>query len=301
MRATLPAMNRILLVAAVLLFGAAPAQAGVKSHKVNESAESVRAYWTEERMRTAVPAERARAGEPPRARAKPGGSSSWSTLKVDWATAPPELRAHGKVYFTEGGTNYVCSGTAVQSASESVVWTAGHCLDDGNGNPASKWSFVPAYNSGVDYGTWVATSLHTTSAWAQPGGDDFGQDLGAAKVGLLNGATLQDTVGARPLATGTLALNTRVISYGYPAAGKYNGQSMYACDSYVSRYDSNFTPKTYGIPCGMTGGSSGGGWIAGGSLVSVNSYGYGSLKNVMFGPQHGANATSLLTAADSGS
>jgi hypothetical protein len=54
-----------------------------------------------------------------------------------------------------------------------------------------------------------------------------------------------------------------------------------------------------GIDCDMTGGSSGGGWIAGGSLVSVNSYGYATLPNVMFGPYQGSVAQGLYTPAAS--
>ena len=37
----------------------------------------------------------------------------------------------------------------------------------------------------------------------------------------------------------------------------------------------------------MTGGSSGGGWITGGSLNSVTSFGYTGVKNILFGPYFG--------------
>jgi hypothetical protein len=49
----------------------------------------------------------------------------------------------------------------------------------------------------------------------------------------------------------------------------------------------------------MTGGSSGGGWIVGSSVYSVNSYGYATLPNVMFGPYQGSVAQSLYTQAAS--
>jgi hypothetical protein len=57
---------------------------------------------------------------------------------------------------------------------------------------------------------------------------------------------------------------------------------------------------TMGIPCTMTGGSSGGAWIdpSTGLQVSNNSYGYSSLKNVMFGPQFGSVAADLFQTAD---
>ena len=53
-----------------------------------------------------------------------------------------------------------------------------------------------------------------------------------------------------------------------------------------------------GIGSDMTGGSSGGGWIDdNGNVASVNSYGYQTLKNVMFGPYQGDVAQSLYTTA----
>ena len=54
-----------------------------------------------------------------------------------------------------------------------------------------------------------------------------------------------------------------------------------------------------GVPCDMTGGSSGGGWVTqAGQIASVVSYGYGSLKNVLFGPHHEAEAQQLYLNAD---
>jgi Trypsin len=291
------------LAAALALLAALPAAADAKGgaigKQVDQSPDEVRGYWTAERMRDARPRERAR--EDRAARQKPGAAASWSTFAVDWSTAPAITRTNGKVYFTEGPYNYVCSGTAVSSSNESVVWTAGHCVHGGvGGDYVRNWAFVPAYNSGTSYPTFAASRLFTTEGWAS---GEYGEDLGAAQVAPAGGATLTDTVGGRTIAFDTApTINRRVDSYGYPAAGKYNGQRLYQCDSYISRTDSSTSPPTMGIPCGMTGGSSGGGWIDDGSgaLVSVNSYGYQGLKNVMFGPQLKAAARSLYTAAQSG-
>ena len=52
-----------------------------------------------------------------------------------------------------------------------------------------------------------------------------------------------------------------------------------------------------GIGCDMTGGSSGGGWIVGGNLYSVNSYGYSNQPDVMFGPYLDGVAQSVYNAA----
>ena len=56
-----------------------------------------------------------------------------------------------------------------------------------------------------------------------------------------------------------------------------------------------------GIDCDMTGGSSGGGWIAGGGVASVNSYGYSTLPNVMFGPYQGSVVAEPVHAGRAGS
>jgi hypothetical protein len=69
------------------------------------------------------------------------------------------------------------------------------------------------------------------------------------------------------------------------------------CNSPLVYDDTSANPPTIGIDCDMTGGSSGGGWIAGGSVASVNSYGYRTLRNVMFGPYQGSVAQSLYTQA----
>ena len=300
-------MKRILLLAFALLALAAPAQAEVVSKKVDQNAEAVRAYWTAERMRSARPVSPSRAGEP-KPQAKPGGgSASWSTLQVNWLTAPPILKAHGKVFFSDGPYNYVCSGTALSGSSGSVVWTAGHCVNEGPGSFYTNWAFVPAYNSnGLEpYGKWTATALYTTDSWAARG--EFGEDLGAARVATSGGQTLVQALGgqARALDTTpdyTTGAGNPIDAYGYPAEGRYNGQNMYLCDSYVSRTDTSTNPDTLAIPCGMNGGSSGGGWVDPdtGAVVSVNSYGYSSVKNTMFGPAQGASAAELHSDADSG-
>jgi len=98
---------------------------------------------------------------------------------------------------------------------------------------------------------------------------------------------------------GVTVNSTRFKSYGYPAAGKFNGQRMYMCDSTVVRRDGSSSTAPMGIGCDMTGGSSGGGWInSGGLLASVNSYIYYSLKNVMHGPYQGTVAESLYNSMD---
>ena len=159
-------MRRIsttLLAAVLAVLGATTASAQTSTHPVRQSPDAVRAYWTPARMKAAVPADRVRAaGGGNHAKRKPGGGSTYPYTSYEVTspyTAAP-TSTHGKVFFTEGSTNYVCSGTALTSANRSTVWTAGHCVNEGPGAYVTNWSFVPAYKDGAaPLGKWPATTL----------------------------------------------------------------------------------------------------------------------------------------------
>lgn len=298
-------MSRVFLTAlsafVVLLAGAAVAQAQPVVRHNPESPAEVRRYWTPERMRQAIPMDRtARAGGP-REKARPskgGGSSSSSSLEVTKISGA--LTAHGKVFFTDRGANYVCSGTAVEG---DVVWTAGHCVNEGPGAFYTNFLFVPAYRDGqAPYGEFAAPDLMTTSSWASAG--EFGVDVGAAIPGK-NGSdqTLSGAVVERSIIFESLRRQAYSL-YGYPAAKRYNGQRMRVCNTAWARDDAGADPPTMGVACDMTGGSSGGGWVTStGEVASVVSYGYSSLKNVLFGPylESGGEAQDLYTRATAAS
>jgi V8-like Glu-specific endopeptidase len=288
----------LLPVLALLLF-AVPAQAKQET----KSPAEIAAYWTKDRMEKAIPRDAARGGEPRPTAGKPGGAaSSWTRLAVALPYAGDDL-SNGKVFMTMDGVNYVCSGTSVAASSGvNLVWTAGHCVNEGPGDNATSFMFAPGYADGATpYGKWVSTNGHAaTSQWSQSRNFDY--DVGAARVvGTTAGApaTLAAIATPRPMAFGypVQVGTTRFRSYGYPAAGKFNGQRMYLCDSTVSRRDGSASGDPMGIGCDMTGGSSGGGWIdSTGAVASVNSYGYNSVKNTMFGPYQGSVAEALYTS-----
>ena len=285
------------LVAAVLalvLLGALATTAGAAVHVKhnNKSAEAIARYWTKERMERAKPVERAKPGG--------GGGSKPTPAGTAFEVTPPYLgadRANGKVFFTIGDADYVCSGTAVNSsASVNLVWTAGHCVTDGPEQEADAFMFVPAYYRGATpYGEWVYTDIYSTEQWESAG--DFEYDLGAVRVRRFD--VPSDTFAGAGVTTRPVAFNYNASqqyrSHGYPASSKFQlGQVMYACNSSLLRRDRS----AMAISCSMTGGSSGGGWIADGAVASVNSYTYNGLKNVMHGPYQGTVARDLYATAD---
>lgn len=273
---------------------AAPATPGegrsVVAHEVNSSrAERQRVvdYWTPQRMRDAIPAE-VRHGVQP-TKGKPGGGSGSGSAVQE--TPKPQL---GKVFFTLGGSNYVCSGTATTSGNGDVVTTAGHCLNEGPGAFATNFVFVPAYLDGAaPYGKWTAEKLFTTSQWSSAG--DFDYDVGFATLSEnASGQSLTDVVGSYPIAF-NLARGLSYTSYGYPAAKPYNGQSLWSCTGTVVQDSRGSTDQ--GLACSMTGGSSGGGWITGGRLNSVNSFKYRGDNSTMWGPYFGSVVQSVYNSA----
>lgn len=279
-----------------------------------DSPADVRAYWTLDRMEAAEPAlppEPAIASAP--SASEPSERASGTATAVEPVEARTErasykrtevadpagesVRMHGKVFFTiTGGTapgNYVCSGTALNSNNRSVVWTAGHCVyDTFGGGYASNWLFVPGYSAeGAPFGEWPAEALAAPSEWR--GQENSSYDFSAARVAKnAQGQKLTDVVGGRGIGFNQ-ARNQRYTSYGYPAQPpplEFSGDREFKCESALGGTDNppGSGPNTNWIGCDMTGGSSGGGWIANGTLLSVNSYSYcivGALcQQRMYGP-----------------
>ena len=290
-------------VLALTTAGGATAAPAAAEDKKNPSVTStvldatgVADYWTADRMQSAIPGdvlagkalERGNRSSP--LIVEKGKKSEVKAAKGKPTIAQSEtpVKHIGKVFFTLAGSNYVCSGNAVASANESTVATAGHCLNEGPGAFASNFIFVPAYENGAaPYGKWTADTLHAPTRWSADG--DMTYDTGFAVMNPLDGLTLTDVVGG----SGVAFNQDRGLTYksfGYPAASPFNGETLKSCTGTAANDPSNPQFLTQGIPCDMTGGSSGGPWFIGtsssGVQNSVNSYGY-NRSAVMYGPYWG--------------
>ncbi len=254
-------------------------------------------YWTSDRMRAAIPGdvlagkalERGKSSSAASVLKGPNTKVTGTTGKPTLAKAADPVAHIGKVFFTLGGANYVCSGNAVSAPNKSTVATAGHCLNEGPGAFATNFVFVPAYENGArPYGTWTAKALYTTAQWE--GSGDISYDTGFAVMNQLGGEFLTDVVGGSGVAFNE-DRGLQYTSYGYPAAKPFSGERLWSCTGTAAKDTNNPQFGTQGIPCDMTGGSSGGPWFIGsgsdGFQNSVNSYGY-SPKPVMYGPYWGA-------------
>ncbi|MDQ0924446.1 hypothetical protein QF038_002954 [Pseudarthrobacter sp. W1I19] len=255
-------------------------------------------YWTADRMLTAIPGdvlagkalERGNRSSP--LLVEKGKSTEVKATRSKQLLAQSEtpVKTIGKVFFTLAGANYVCSGNSVSAKNKSTVSTAGHCINEGPGAFATNFVFVPAYQNGAaPYGKWTATSLHAPTQWSS--GGDMTYDTGFAVVGRNgSGQYLADVVGASGVAFNQ-ARGLTYKSFGYPAASPFNGETLKSCTGTASNDPYNPQFNTQGIPCDMTGGSSGGPWFIGtssaGTQNSINSYGY-DRSAVMYGPYWGS-------------
>ncbi len=270
-------------------------------------------YWTPARMRAAKAGETLVAGRSPHGTTRKVAAGKAQTVAptierkaggYTYTGGGAVVKTTGKVFFTLGGSDYVCSGSAVSSTNKDTVLTAGHCVHEGPGSFATNFAFVPAYNNGNrPYGTFTARKLYTTNAWANSG--DFDYDVGFALMNSLNGKDLTDTVGGQGIAFNQ-ARGKYMYSFGYPAASPYDGQKLIYCYGTVFN-DTYGDTNDQGMNCNMTGGSSGGPWFYNfntstgtGTLNSVNSFGYTGVPNIMWGPYFGSTISSLYNTARSG-
>ena len=253
-------------------------------------------YWTPERMQSAVSGDTLagkaleRGNRSSLAVVEKGKPSTTKGTKGKPTIAQSEnpVSHIGKVFFTLGTTNYVCSGNAVSSTNGSTVATAGHCVNE-SGAYATNFVFVPAYDNGAaPYGKWTAKALYAPTQWVSNG--DMTYDTGFAVMNPLNGQNLTDVVGGSGTAFNQ-ARGLTYTAYGYPQASPFDGTSLWSCTGTATNDPNNPQFGTQGIPCDMTGGSSGGPWFIGigsdGLQNSINSYGYNG-SAVMYGPYWGS-------------
>ncbi|MGW3661751.1 trypsin-like serine peptidase [Streptomyces sp. NPDC005141] len=215
----------------------------------------------------------------------------------------------GKVFFDSPEGTMVCSATVVEDPAHpgksNLVWTAGHCVHAGKkGGWFRNIAFVPSYNDSgktaaqmesaprqevAPYGVWWSDWAQTSDQWIEQGGTTGGQgasyDFAVLHVTPEKGSdgkSLEETVGsALPVNFNAPAVPkvSSITATGYPAAAPFDGQKLYQCTDKPGRLSvAQADPTMYRIGCTMTGGSSGGGWVAAGSdgkpaLVSNTSIG----------------------------
>jgi hypothetical protein len=345
-------MAAVVLCAAVAPAAVAGAAQPAKADRADLArAEHARivAYWTPERMRAAIPRDFVRQSDGSFQQAQPtkgggankgkpgggGGSGDTggttcsgdvpTTSGSSWDCTGDVKRLTGKVLFTMGGKQYVCSGSVAEDGDgvadgngNALVLTAAHCVwDQAAGEFATNWMFFPDFDSTPTYtcdastfGCWTATSLvaHTGfTTQTQFNATAITHDFAFAVVG--RGGKDKSELDVRMGGEYQVGMSTSklgsVTAFGYPQAPPYDGSDLVYCDG-TPFADSGLSNLTWGLGCTMTGGASGGPWLsgvqwdgAGGTLVSLNSYKYQGRRGsaYMYGPQFNDDTAEVWTVA----
>jgi hypothetical protein len=222
---------------------------------------------------------RSMAGADSVAPATAGYPSAHTTWEYQGAYRVYPVSPIGKLFFTQGGGNWVCSASLIGYRH---VVTAGHCVHSGN-NSGTGWStnvmFCPSYDSsqgGVNpvTGCWTTNDVFTTTAWYSSSGE-ADADLGMAVYGNV-GTIINNYPGS---ALGYLGygwnwgIGQHENMFGYPSADRpandhnefadFNGGKIYATGAEEAGYTFNWGsyPDSKVLGTTQTPGCSGGPWV----------------------------------------
>jgi len=302
----------LLTLLALSPLAVAPVAAGDTQSNFKAEQQRIIRYWTAERIASAKPRDFVKTADGKFVpKAKPGSGGTGAS----WTQGGPVVQRTGKVLFTMDGGNWVCSASVINDSRStySLVLTAGHCAyDEVNRTHATNWIFVPSYDTKPtfdcnlnEYGCWTASGLVVDSGYASSGSFNTQatvHDFAFAIVPAGSRGTQLDGLGSYPIAYPGAASIGTVHAFGYPAAGRYKGKDLTYCNG--ATFNDNLNSNlTWGIACNMTGGSSGGPWLASftqdgsGTATSLNSYGYSGISN-MYGPKFNNNTKAVYDRAD---
>jgi V8-like Glu-specific endopeptidase len=245
----------------------------------------------------------------------PIASPSSSPQRQDYTYPPPFARYQNfdsydtypysavvKIFFSDGGDDFVCSGAVWPSRS---IITAGHCVyNDQAHRYHTNVIVVPQYINGQSpYGGFEASNLFTTQGW-QDG--DFSYDLGLIVTRDKNGSKISSYTGFLGGRWNVTAIQHWTV-IGYPAERPFNGEFQQICQTSFAYKDTGSAPQPNGAGCDLTGGSSGGPWIVrfsgkGGNQNQVNgvtSYGYAGRPKELYAPYFGDAAKNFWNYAKS--
>ena len=307
------------LTLSMLMPGTVGARSGDANAATRAEHDRILAYWTPARIAAAKWRDYtidAKTGKIVANAGKPGGGGGTG---ASWTGGGKVAGSVGRILFSSGGSQWICSGTVVAGAGNngySVVLSAGHCAYDGTDGWSTNFVFYPDFDLNPTYtcagraqGCWTASRLAINAGFYPSG---FGPaaalrvDYSFAYLPNSSDGELDARYPGYVVNTATVANSTVQWAFGYPAEGKYRGKDLIYCTGGTAN---DASVGTWGMACNMNGGSSGGGWLLGPSspatdtgklLSSVNSYGYGG-SAVMYGPKFNlATGTVMGDVIDNG-
>ncbi|MEL7058436.1 MAG: hypothetical protein AAGN46_00260 [Acidobacteriota bacterium] len=274
-----------------------------QSPRSEQSLDDLKAFWTPERMKDAVPApsrrpdagvkrvrreitqpseESQHRSPPQRPRREPpidDARATFSAVPVADAMVFP-FSTVGKLFYTQNGMSYEASAAVI---SGNTLLTAAHALFD---FPNQQWAqnllFAPAYWAGrTPLGTWGVSVSYTLPGYNTTGNDSF--DVGMATTTPQNIADITGSLGLI-VNQGWNGLVWQAL--GYPASPypPYDGTQMWSLTGPSTGLDPDGTIAV-GMRSNFAEGASGGPWLLGGATANgLNSYGHPTSPNIEYSP-----------------
>ncbi|MCK4260965.1 MAG: trypsin-like serine protease [Halanaerobiales bacterium] len=287
------------------------------------SSGDVEAYWTEERMRNAIPLKIPVTAEEPDLRATTlawertaedklkestpsengnlnfdskefllDAGKDFETTRVNNINDYP-YQLIGKIFMTFNGRDYVGSAWTI---AESAIFTAGHCVySHQEGVWATNILFEAGYSDGSFIKRWGSNNYYSLNGWVNDG--DCASDMAVC----IMDSPVSSTTGTLGWMASFSPNQGTITSIGYPADNTHNpnfdGKFMWKC---VGKYISG--SENIKMHNNMTGGCSGGPWIVmhNNKLYAngLNSHGYSNQPNKMYSPYFGQGFLNLYEIAE---
>jgi hypothetical protein len=177
------------------------------------------------------------------------------------------VKAVGKLFFTIGTGNFVCSATATYGGgNKDTVWTAGHCVGAQGGQQYyNNWLFCPGYKNGEgSKGCWSWALAQQTGGWYFNGywSADYAY-LHMAPTNDIGKGHVVSVVGGLGFAW-NWGRDQHWADFGYPSGSPYSGGLLVVTEA-EHRYDvtnpGDPGPQDNSIGSKQTPGFSGGPWI----------------------------------------
>eukprot|EP01080_Neovahlkampfia_damariscottae_P009723 gene9723-1927_t len=263
------------------------------AYTVEDDLQAVLDYWTEERIRNAIPVDPVVHNEKIKINFNASRKSHTRVVDFPGDFGKMPYKTAGKLYF---GFSSSCSAAI---AGENIVMTAGHCVHDGKGQWHKNVIFIPQYRGQghQPFGKWAASRLYATNGWIRGGGQGWARDVGIARMAPINGKSIAQTVGGKLTPIYNTGRNVDTMSLGYPnnfGGGFYMVQSV----GKQSVGHTPFNPSTVRLPSDMRAGSSGGPWTVNGNGINgVNSYISSKEPGFSFSPYFDGTIRSLVNMA----
>ena len=174
-------------------------------------------------------------------------------------------RTVGKLFFSDGPLDYVCSAAAIRTRRLNQVITAGHCVHTGPNvgileQPRffSNWVFVPRFHRGrAPDGRWVGRNAWVFNGWVER--ESYRHDQAIIAFNKRNGRKLVKVVGGNKVVCCSAQRHRGVRIWGWPAQRPFDGRTARRCDGRTVRFrDTSDAAMRH---CRLTGGASGGPWL----------------------------------------